>query len=165
MQLDALIRKRRMVHSFQRTTPPPGLVDEILEAALHAPSAGFSQGFRLTVVDDWGRIQQLLKVAMKPEDPWLARMLESGPPILAIATVSPAVYLERYSQPDKGEAGLEAADRWPVPYWWVDAGMAVMLILLTAVDRGLGGWFYGVTKEQEDVFRRELEIPAAHELV
>jgi nitroreductase len=34
--------------------------------------------------------------------------------------------------------------RWPVPYWDIDTGMAALLMLLTAVDAGLGAVFFGV---------------------
>jgi hypothetical protein len=34
---------------------------------------------------------------------------------------------------------------WPVPYWDIDAGMAALLMLLTAVD-GLGACFFGVNR-------------------
>ena len=33
---------------------------------------------------------------------------------------------------------------WPVRYWDLDAAMAVMLMLLTAVDEGVGAWWFGV---------------------
>src|SRR5262249_26391351 len=32
---------------------------------------------------------------------------------------------------------------WPVPYWFVDAGCALMLVLLAAVDAGLAAGFTG----------------------
>jgi nitroreductase len=51
-------------------------------------------------------------------------------------------YHERYREPDKlRDDGTEIA--WPVPYWWVDAGAAMMLILLAAVDEGLAAGFFG----------------------
>jgi nitroreductase len=41
-----------------------------------------------------------------------------------------------------------------VPYWYVDAGMAAELLLLAAVDAGLGALFFGM-------FRRVAEIRVA----
>ena len=38
--------------------------------------------------------------------------------------------------PDKLDDGQEID--WPVPYWFVDAGAALMLLLLAAIDEGLG---------------------------
>jgi nitroreductase len=52
-------------------------------------------------------------------------------------------YHERYRESDKvDDAGREI--EWPVPYWWVDAGAAMMLLLLAAVDAGLAAGFFGV---------------------
>jgi nitroreductase len=55
--------------------------------------------------------------------------------------------------------------RWPVPYWDIDTGMAALLILLTAVDQGLGACFFGSPPEaHEDVFEA-FEIPRDRNLV
>jgi nitroreductase len=40
-----------------------------------------------------------------------------------------------------------------VPYWWVDAGMAVENLLLAAVAEGLGGCFFGLFDHEEPVLR------------
>jgi nitroreductase len=68
------------------------------------------------------------------------------------------VYLDRYAEPDKGwEDRAEA--RWPVPYWYVDTGMAALLMLLTAVDEGLGACLVGVMPEEMAGFKAEFGIP------
>ncbi|MGH3000228.1 MAG: nitroreductase family protein, partial [Gaiellaceae bacterium] len=48
---------------------------------------------------------------------------------------------------------------WPVPFWYVDAGATLMLVLLTAVDEGLSAGVYGVPLEQDAAFRALLGIP------
>jgi nitroreductase len=53
-------------------------------------------------------------------------------------------YHARYNEPDKLEDGAEID--WPVPYWHVDAGASMMLLLLAAVDEGLGAGFFGVRR-------------------
>ena len=57
-------------------------------------------------------------------------------------------YLERYALPDKAHTPLSGAEHWPVPYWDIDTGFGVMLILLTAVDLGLGALFFGIFQGQ-----------------
>ena len=47
------------------------------------------------------------------------------------------VYLERYARPDKGWTDRDEA-HWPVPYWDIDTGFTALLMLLAAVDEGLG---------------------------
>ena len=68
-------------------------------------------------------------------------------------------YLDRYAEPDKGWTDRDES-RWAVPYWDVDAGMAALLMLLTAVDEGLGACFFGVPAERLDAFRAEFGVPA-----
>ena len=79
--------------------------------------------------------------------------------MLVIALVRPGAYVERYSEPDKSRTGLgEGEDRWPVPYWWVDGGMAVEAMLLGAVDAGLGALFFGIFDHEADLLA-ELGVP------
>jgi nitroreductase len=59
--------------------------------------------------------------------------------VVVVPFCDEAAYRARYSAPEK--AG--ALERWPVPYWEVDASFAAMLLLLAAVDEGLGAWFFG----------------------
>jgi hypothetical protein len=69
----------------------------------------------------------------------------------------------RYAEPDKAGLGMEVEAGWPVPYWDLDAAMAVML-LLTAVDEGVGGWFFGVFHGAEALLR-DLGLPPGRRLV
>jgi nitroreductase len=71
-------------------------------------------------------------------DPWISR----APAHLVIA-VSEKLYRDRYAEPDKlGPDGTPI--EWPIPYWWVDAGAALMAVLLASVDEGLAAGFLGV---------------------
>ena len=87
-------------------------------------------------------------------DPWI-----SEAPALFVPCVSAKVYVDRYNEPDKRDPaappGTEAD--WAVPYWWMDVGCTVMLILLAAVDEGLAGGFAG---GDFDGIRAELGMPA-----
>jgi nitroreductase len=68
-----------------------------------------------------------------------------GPTVLVLPIPDPGRYVERYSQPDKIAFGLDDPDRWPVKFWEVDTAMAAMLMLLAAVEEGLGAWFFGIS--------------------
>jgi nitroreductase len=65
--------------------------------------------------------------------------------------VSPVAYAERYAEPDKRDTGLGDVEAWPVPYWWVDGGMAVEAMLLAAVAEGLGACFFGLFEHEQAV--------------
>ena len=73
-------------------------------------------------------------------------------------------YLARYREPDKIAFGLGEADAWPVRFWETDTAMACMLLLLAAVDAGLGGWLFGVSYGEADLFR-EFDVPAHRKLI
>ena len=68
-----------------------------------------------------------------------------------------ADYHERYTKDDKLQDGAEI--EWPVPFWFVDAGAALMLLLLAAIDEGLAAGVYGVPVEEELRWRELLGIP------
>jgi nitroreductase len=73
-------------------------------------------------------------------------------PVLIVALVEPRAWVDRYAESDKVAAGLGAGEAaWPVPYWWVDGGMAVEHLLLGAVDAGLGACFFGLFDHEADV--------------
>jgi nitroreductase len=76
-----------------------------------------------------------------------------------VVTVSESVYRERYREPDKLGADGKEID-WPVPYWWVDAGAAMMAVLLAAVNEGLVAGFLGVHSMRD--LAALLDIPKHH---
>jgi nitroreductase len=63
-------------------------------------------------------------------------------------------YTQRYSEPDKIAFGMDDAANWPVKFWDIDAAMAAMLMLLAAVEEGLGGWFFGITHGEREFLDR-----------
>lgn len=144
MEFNDVIRKRRMVRNYKADPVPPAALDRIVDAGLRAPSAGNSQGFGFVVVTDPGTRTAIARLAGEDEyvsrgfDPWISKA-----PAHIVITVSEQIYLERYREPDKlGPDGEEM--EWPIPYWWVDAGAAMMAILLAAVNEGLAAGFLGV---------------------
>ncbi|UOY02866.1 nitroreductase family protein [Blastococcus sp. PRF04-17] len=159
MEFSEVVRRRRMVRDYDPDRPvPPEVRERLLEHAIRAPSAGFSQGWAFLVLEDAGD-RECYWAATAPDgppDPWLRRM--SRAPLLIVPLSNKSAYLDRYAEPDKGWTGRDEA-RWPVPYWDVDAGMAALLVLLTAVDEGLGACFFGVPAERVNAFRAAFEVP------
>jgi nitroreductase len=164
MEFRELLRRRRMVRRFDGRPPPRQVVDAVLESALHAPSAGFAQGVDLVVLDGAEQVDWFWRVTTDPErwsEPLGARA--SAPAVVLVLSGRQA-YLDRYGEPDKAGLGLDTEAGWPLPYWDLDAAMAAMLLLLAAVDAGLGGWFFGVFHGEERLLR-ELGVPSGHRLV
>jgi nitroreductase len=152
MELGDAVRRRRMVRAFDRRPVPSELVDRLLDLARRSPSAGNTQPWAFVVLE--GAETAALWDITLPADrraafPWPG-LLDA--PVLVLPLVSPDAYVERYRQPDKRTTGLGAgASAWPVPYWWVDGGMAVQTLLLAAVDAGLGALFYGLFDDERPV--------------
>jgi nitroreductase len=46
-----------------------------------------------------------------------------------------------------------------VPYWYVDAGKAAMLVLLAAIDEGLAAGVFGIDGDGQRKVRRLLGLP------
>lgn len=145
MEFRDVLRRRRMVRRFARRPVPRETVDRILDMARRGPSAGFAQGLEFLVLDTPESVATFWETTRDPAFGWEAETVEQGPTVLILPLPDATRYLERYAQPDKVAFGMDRAENWPVPFWDVDASMAAMLILLAAVDEGLGGWFFGIT--------------------
>jgi len=143
-----------MVRRYDADRPVPAeLVNNALGNAIRAPSAGFSQGWDFVVLTRPEQRQAYWSATRDPDDEpdaWLEGIMSA--PTLIICLSDEGTYLRRYAEPDKGWADMDEA-RWPVQYWDIDTGMAALMILLTAVDQGLGACFFGTPPEtHEDVF-------------
>jgi nitroreductase len=159
MEFQDVVRRRRMVRNYDPDrSVSREQVERIVAAAQRAPSAGFSQGQRLIVVTNPDRRRRIAEICDEPEyvaagfDPWVSRA-----PVLIVPCVSEELYHARYREPDKLQDDGTEMD-WPIPYWWVDAGATMMLILLAAVEEGLAAGFLGTHRLAD--LQAELELPA-----
>jgi nitroreductase len=163
MELAEVVRRRRMVRRYSPEPVDPAAVDRLLDAARRAPSAGFAQGWGFLVLDAPGDVARFWAAATPPEraarpDAWLRGMRTA--PVVVVPFSSAQVYLDRYAEADKGWTDRDPG-RWPVPYWHVDAGMAALLILLTAVDERLGACFFGIPAAGVAPLREAFGVPDA----
>ena len=154
MEFREVLRHRRMVRRFDRRPVPRETIDRILDAGRRAPSAGFAQGLELLVLDEPGTVAEFWEITRDPEFGWDLEDLAVGPPVIVLPLPDAERYVARYSEPDKIEFGMDDAANWPVRFWDVDAAMAAMLILLAAVDEGLGAWFFGITHGERELLDR-----------
>jgi FMN reductase [NAD(P)H] len=156
MDLRDILKRRRMVRHYTGEAVPRETLEQIGATVRRAPSAGFSQGQRLLVVDDPGLLADLATLAGGADDPDLEPWFPSAPAHVLVLTRE-ADYHERYRSDDKLQDGKEI--EWPVPFWYVDAGATLMLLLLAAIDEGLSAGVYGVPVEQDPAWRALLDIP------
>jgi nitroreductase len=166
VHLDEALRRRRMVRSFADEPVAPDVLDRVLDAARRAPAAGNTQAIDLLVLTGPAETGRYWDVTLPPDRRagfrWPGLL---AAPVLVLVYVRPAAYPERYGEVDKAATGLGAgAGRWPVPYWHVDAGMAVMAVLLAAVGEGLGALFFGQFAHAP-ALRSAFGVPDGHEAV
>lgn len=159
MEFQDVVRRRRMVRRFTAEPVSSGAVDRMLRNAVRAPNAGFAQGWSFLVLDNPSDTVRYWAAAAPTTGRRLGRWLDGmrTAPVLVVVLTSRDVYLRRYAEADK-----RPATDWSVPYWHVDAGMAALLMLLTAADDGLGACFFGIPPEREAAVRSEFAIPAEY---
>lgn len=187
MELQDVVRLRRMTRRYDNSVRVRrDLLDRLVDAGLRAPSAGFSQGYHFLVLDEPAAVARYWNVtaSVGPPDSWLTGMMTA--PVLVVVYSDRSAYERRYAEPDK-QIGVPAGtdptgdptplsvtecgvlrrngsypleQRWPVPYWDVDAGMAALLIQLAAVDAGLGCCWFAVPTERVAVLAAAFGVPS-----
>jgi nitroreductase len=158
MEFREVVRRRRMVRHFSPEPVATEAIDRILDLARHAPSAGYTKGqsfVRVTRPDLKHAIAAVCGEKFYVEDGYHPFISEA--PVIVIPCTSEAAYHRRYQEPDKARPDGSEIE-WPVPYWYMDIGCAVMLVLLAAVDEGLACAFAG--PHDLDALRALLNIPA-----
>jgi nitroreductase len=148
-----------MIRSYDMARPvPPAAIDAVLAAALRAPSAGFTQGISFLVLSSDAECDRFWRLTSDTDTVWLRGMRTA--PVLVLVWTSEQAYLDRYAEPDKGWTDRDPA-HWSAPYWFVDAGMASMAALLSAVDQHLGACFFGIPADRIAVVRETFGVPAS----
>ncbi len=147
-----------MARNFDDRQVPAEVLERLLASALRAPSAGFTQGWDLLVLEGPAQTGRFWASTSAPDGgraragwPGVARA-----PLVIVVLSSEAAYRARYAEADKADAG-PGDGPWPVPWWHVDAAFASLLVLLTAIDEGLGALFFGVSDPAG--LRAEFAIP------
>jgi nitroreductase len=159
MQFAEALRRRRMIRSYDTArSVPADALDAILEAARRAPSAGFTQGVSLLVLSTATERETFWAITGDADSNWLRGMRLA--PVLITVWTSEEAYLDRYAEADKGWTDRDPA-RWSAPYWFVDAGMATMAALLSAVDNDLGACFFGIPADRIAAVREAFGVPTS----
>jgi nitroreductase len=178
-----------MVRSFSGRPLSEDVLQYVLAAARKAPSAGNTDAWDAVVLAGSEQTSRFWDATTT--ESWRERSrrwpgLSRAPAVICVFT-SPKAYLKRYEEPDKRPSGLGAselgdlgaselgdlsafdlqdlgASAWPVPFWFFDAGAAVLAMLLAATDVGLGACFLGNFRG-EATLCTSLEVPSGHRYV
>ena len=160
-----VVRRRRMTRAFDTRPVPPELLDEIVDLASRAPSAGKTQGWHLIVLEgaETTHFWDITLPTMRRGAFRWKRLLDA--PVIAIPLADPRAYIERYSEADKRASGLGAGtEAWPVAVLdrrHVDGGDDD-----AARRRGarLGALFFGIFRGERQL-RRALAVPPVMEIL
>lgn len=124
MELDQVIRKRKMIRKYQSKEVPEQPIRKLIENASRAPSAGHTQVQEFIIVKDPETKRRLRMASVNQAQ------VEDAP-VLVIVCSNTSRSVGRY-----GKRGKEF-------YSIIDGAFASMLILLTATNEGLGAGFVG----------------------
>lgn len=131
MEFDKVVRKRKMIRQYQTARPvPDSIIDKLIENAHRSPSAGHTQVQEFIVIRDAQTKRKLRKASVNQEHVEEALVL-----IVVCANTSRSV--GRYGQRGKDFYSL------------IDGAFASMLILLTAVDEGIGAGFVAAFEDEK----------------
>ena len=152
MEFQDVVLQRRMVRDFSEQPVAPSLLEQLMANATRVPSAGYSQGSAFVVLTEPEQRRLFWETTSGPE--WRGES-ESVPltraPVVILPLAHKQAYLDRYALPDKAHTPLSLEAHWPAPYWDIDTGFGVILILLTAVNLGLGALFFGIFSGEQAV--------------
>jgi nitroreductase len=160
-----VVRRRRMTRSFKSDPLPAGLLEQLVDLANRAPSAGKTQGWHVIALEG-EQTAKFWDITLPPmrrgRFKWQG-LLDA--PVLLLPFADAKAYVDRYSEPDKAATGLGVGpEAWPAPYWTIDTAMSVMIMLLAAEDAGLGALFFGVFKGEREL-RQALGVPPGLQLL
>ena len=140
MEFAQLVKKRFMCRSYQDRDVPDEVLDRILDLAVRFPSAGHTQP------------QEFIVIRSEDTKYWLARAALDQFFIAEAPVVIVVVSDTRRSKARYGERGEKF-------YSIIDGAFAALLVLLAAVNEGLGAAFVGAFDDDE--VRALLGLPKA----
>jgi nitroreductase len=158
MQFREILARRRMHRAFLPDPIPAEQIERIAGVIRRAPSGGFSQGGSIVVVTDEAKRREIAAAFGDEHYSKNGRNFIVDAPVHMVISANESLYHARYNEADKLTATGGVEVTWPVPYWFVDAGALMMLVLMAAIDEGLASAFVG-HPDQKSIFDELLGLP------
>jgi nitroreductase len=160
MEFRDILAKRRMHRAFVPEPIPREQIERIVGVIRRAPSGGFSQGGSIVVVTDDAKRREIADAFEAGNEHYRSagESYIADAPVHLVISANESLYHARYTEADKLQATGGVEVTWPVPYWYVDAGALMMLVLAAAIDEGLASAFIG-HPEQKRIFDELLGLP------
>ena len=162
--LKELLLNRRVVRNYLETNEEFPNLSDIPKLTIKIPTAGFSRGIEIISVENKQNIKKLAIYAneesylKKGYGKWL-----SNSKAIFLILINEQAYHDRYKELDK--QNQTSSSNWSVPYWYVDAGAAMMNCMLLVEETGLKSGFLGSHNMQIQKIKSLLVIPEDIEIL
>ena len=162
--LENLLNNRKVVRSYQKATVDKNNLENIAKYAIKIPTAGFSRGIEILNTFDIEKIKFVSKIfnenyfKKNNQSPWISNSLG-----LFFLLINEDAYHKRYSSSDKKNA--VNSKEWDIPYWYVDAGAALMNCLLLIEEQGFASGFMGLHNIERKKIHDLFKIPSDYQIV
>ncbi len=162
--LQNLLTNRRIVRNYIQSDQEYLELSKVADYAIKIPTAGFARGIEIVHVSNKENIMELAKLANEESfvekgfDKWISKSLS-----IYILLVNERAYHERYAQMDKDSS--TNSSNWDTPYWYVDAGAAMMNCMLLIEEIGLKSGFLGSHNMKIDNIKSLISIPENYKIL
>ena len=162
--LENLLNSRKVVRSYQKVKVDKNNLENIAKYAIKIPTAGFSRGIEILNTFDIEKIKIVSKIfnenyfKKNNQSPWISNSLG-----LFFLLINEDAYHKRYSSSDKKNA--VNSKEWDIPYWYVDAGAALMNCLLLIEEQGFASGFMGLHNIERNKIHDLFKIPSDYQIV
>lgn len=162
--LQNLLANRKIVRNYIETTKEFPELQKVIDYAIKIPTAGFSRGIEFLHISKKENINKLAKLAneesyvQKGFNKWISNSLS-----IYLILINEKAYHDRYSEKDKKNS--TQSYEWIVPYWYVDAGAAMMNCMLLIEEIGLKSGFLGSHNMKSSEIKSLMKIPESYQLL
>jgi nitroreductase len=130
MESNEVVRKRKMVRTYRPGHLPDSIISKLIENASRAPSAGHTQVQEFVIVKDPETKKKLRQVSANQSQ------VEDAPVLIVVCS---------NTSRSVGRYGRHRREFYSV----IDGAFCSMLILLTAVNEGIGAGFVGAFEDDK----------------
>ena len=162
--LQNLLANRKIVRNYIETTKEFPELKKVIDYAIKIPTAGFSRGIEFVHVSKKENINKLAYLANEESyvekgfNKWISNSLS-----IYLILINEKAYHDRYSEKDKKNS-IQSSE-WIVPYWYVDAGAAMMNCMLLIEEIGLKSGFLGSHNMKSAEIKSLIKIPESYQLL
>jgi len=162
--LENLLNNRKVVRNYKKTSYEDSNLKNISKFSIKIPTAGFSRGIEILNTFDVKKIKNVSRIFNEDnfikvgKSPWISNSLA-----LFFILLNEEAYHHRYSKNDKTNA-VNSKD-WDVPYWYVDAGAAMMNCILLIEEKELSSGFMGLHNIDRKKIHEEFKIPDTYQII